>query len=234
MDPSLTGSRPVCPWTGSFSFCFTPVLQTRHPKNTEGMHSQQRSVITTQSQQASSHLDCKRKSPPNKITDCHSGRRKCHKNDTHSDTNIKRNAVKHAHALCDNWHPHKWRTVCTTTVLSVRARCAVCLFASAYVCQQYLSHSFHSSDSFGRLCLRISRWSRRNVGVTTDGYSFFIFFFPILIPKTKTAAVEVEFQQRLFSYSYSFLSYMFSDRHLSAFHFTRALMCEDWSFRNRG
>lgn len=141
------------------------------------MHLQQCSVITTQSQQASSHLDCKRKSPPNKITDFHSGRRKCHKNDTHSDTNMKRNAVKHAHALCDNWHPHKWRTVCTTTVLSVRARCVVCLFAFACMCQQYLSHSFHSSDSFGRLCLRISKWSRRNVGVTTDGYSFFTFIF---------------------------------------------------------
>lgn len=121
------------------------------------MHLQQCSVITTQSQQASSHLDCKRKSPPNKITDFHSGRRKCHKNDTHSDTNMKRNAVKRAHALCDNWHPHKWRTVCTTTVLSVRARCVVCLFAFACMCQQYLSHSFHSSDSFGCLCLWISR-----------------------------------------------------------------------------
>ncbi len=35
--------------------------------------------------------------------------RKRHKNDTYSDTNMKKNVVRHAHARCENWHPRSGR-----------------------------------------------------------------------------------------------------------------------------
>lgn len=142
--------------------------------NKAGMHLQKYSVITTQSQQVSSHRDCKRKSPPNKITDFHSW---------------WGSATKMTLILTQTWK-RMWSSVHMPAVKSgipevaaclhyvvisvcVCMHCAVCLFAFACLCQQYLSHSFHTSDSSGCLCLQILRWSKRNAGFMTNGLCFF-------------------------------------------------------------
>lgn len=92
-------------------------------QNKEGMHLQQCSVITTQSTSiffyfffftVKDNLHQTREDYRFQILV-----RKCHKNDTYSDTNMKKkNAARRAHARCANWHPKKWRIVCST-LLSV-------------------------------------------------------------------------------------------------------------------
>lgn len=58
---------------------------------------------------------------------------------------------------CPLWKlaPQKWQIVCTT-LLSACVCGVVCLCAFACMCKQYLSHSFHSSDSSGCPCLQIA------------------------------------------------------------------------------
>lgn len=115
------------------------------------MHLQQCSVITTQSTsiffivKENLHQTCEDYRFPILA-------RKCHKNDTYSDTNMEKNAVRRAHARCANWHPKKLADCLLYIVISVCMQCG----ALACMCKQYLTHSFHSSDSSGRPCLQIA------------------------------------------------------------------------------
>lgn len=158
-------------------FCF--VCFRHEIQNKEGMHLRQRSVITTQRVN---------KYPLILIVKENPHQTKLQISILGEEVPQKWHLFWHKHekefgqaCTCKLWQlaSQKWRPVCTT-LLSVCVRSAVCLFAFACMCQQYLSHSFHSSDSSGCLCLQILRWSRRNAGVSSQ------WLFVFLMPDSKT------------------------------------------------
>lgn len=132
-------------------------------QNIERLHLQQCSIITTQSQQVSSHLHCERKSPPSQITDFHSRRGSATKMTLILTQNMKKNAVRHTHAQCENLHLSSGRLFALHCYQCVHAVCSgvVCLCVFACVCKQYLTHSFHSLDSSGCPSLA-ERWADRD------------------------------------------------------------------------
>lgn len=173
---------PGWPWIGSAqpSVSFVLLRPFKHEiQNKEGMHLRQCSVITTQRVN---------KYPLILIAKENLHQTKLQISILGEEVPQKWHVFWHKHekefgqaCTCKLWQlaSQKWRTVCTT-LLSVCVRSVVCLFAFACMCQQYLSHSFHSSDSSGCLCLQILRWSRRNVGVSSP------WLFVFLMPDSKT------------------------------------------------
>lgn len=104
-------------------------------QNKERMHLQRRSIITTRSQQVSSRL-CPRKTISTGQSQDYRfpfSARKRHKNDTYSDTNMKKNAVRHAHARCENWHPRSGRLFALHCYQRVYAVWCVCVRLHACV-----------------------------------------------------------------------------------------------------
>lgn len=179
------------------------------------MHLQQRnSVITTQSQQASSHCDCKRGRRKKRISTKQNYRfpfwvRKCHRN-WHSlwqQTRQRMRSSVHMPAATIGIL-NSGGNVCTTTVLSA---CVVCLFAFACVCQQHLSHRSHSSDStdcpcFSNLEMKPEEFCRCHDGCCAfcfcfDSFLFFSFRHWRYFFCFAQLQLRLQFRQGLFSFS---------------------------------